>query len=740
MKAFFSTRFFRFTWQWVALAGLATIGGFWEPTPAGAIDVLPTPRQVQAQAGRLPMAGCAIMAGPEAGFAAEVLARRLSAPVRPEAASTACPIRLRVDADAPFAKGLSRDARPEAYRLEVGPQGVELLATEPEGLLRASATLLQLFSVDRGIVYAPRVTIVDWPTFRHRCAADWLMNAEVNRWAYDWGDGQAACLARIRRKLDQCFAYKINQVWFDGFGWSLDRAPGYARMMRECNQYARRRGIRLTFGGYGGGYGTSYQPSEIYRCGYFGQTLFNRRPYPDGEEYFCRGMHRIEHSRRYGTCLSNAGLCQAKLDEMRRFVAAVEPGFLYIHDIDTGTYVESQASWRLRCDECRRRWPSDELADPQGQAGALADWYRQIRRSLDGISAASGYRAARDLTLIFTSPLYACYYEKGPVGLWQRETDYFCVLSRLLGPAVNAQFGLREQFYGFGGTKKIAALRAALDKSGGATGVHVIAFGGGDNYLSDDLVNLSGLMAPFYEGAHSVCLSNGGVHEEPVQILNAELLWAGTPAGCGELPPDEAAVQALFRQMCQGKHRPPEILGPEKIFHRICRRLWGDAAGTEMYLAYLIPGSPGAGPLSRVWWAVTADVARLRAKSLPAGFDWRARRAHWQSRKLATDAALAHARRAAALRPDEDLQWFATCLALGSRFCRCMSLAIELREKGDIRLYQNDSDLRVRLAATLSDLETQIVACGRNQKTDALGGDPGCWLETVAHLKQLIGR
>lgn len=707
-------------------------------TPA--IDLLPVPKQVHMGPGWLVLArrareqkpGCSIVAGPEAGFAAAVLAEKLAAPIVPAARSGSLAVKLRVDANAPFARLLSRDARPEAYRLEATAQGVDIVATGAEGLLRGAATLMQLLRSDGGGVYVPQLTLVDWPNFRYRCASDWLMNVEANRWSYDWGDGRRACLARIKRKLDMCFAYKINQVWFDGFGWDLKRCPGYAELVSECSQYARRRGIKLTFAGYGGGYGTSYQPSEIYRCGYFGQTFINRRPYPDGVEYFCRGMHRIEQSRRYGTCLSNEALGRAKLDEMKRFVAAAEPGFMYIHDIDSGTFAESQSSWLLRCEECRKRWPSDALADARGQAGALAAWYRQIRSTLDEVCTASGYRAARDLTLIFTSPLYTCYFEKGPPDLWERETDYFCRLSRLMGPAANVEFGLREQFYCPGGGKKIARLRAAMDKCGGQSAIHVIAFGGGDNYLSDDLANVSGLMAPFYDGAESVCLSNGGVHEEPVQLLNAELLWAGSAAGYREDPADETSAQALFRRMCQGKHRPAGIFGPGKIFQRLCQRLWGDAAGTEMYQAYLAPGESGDGPLSRVWWAVTADVARLQAKSLPARFDWEERHTRWLRRKAVTDEALSHARRAAALTQDEDVHWFASCLALGSRFSECMALSLEMR-------LRKDAATGLRLAGALSALGSQIKAFGRSEKTDPLGGDPGCWTETLAHLKSLNG-
>jgi len=709
-----------------------------EPSPQR-ISVLPTPKRVGLRAGRVWLArrdatgqrGCCIVAGAEAGFAAAVLAERLGAPVAATPSPGCVAVTLRLDAQAPFAAKLGRDVRPEAYRLEAGAQGVDIVAVEAEGLLRASATLLQLLHVEKDAVFVDALTIADWPDFRYRCASDWLINVECNRWSYDWGDGRQAYLARVKRKLDLCFAYKINQVWFDGFGWDTKRSEGYADLMRECTAYARRRGIKLTFAGYGGGYGTSYQKSEIYRTGYFGQTLINRRPYPDGAEYACRGMKGIEISRRYGTCLSNEGLRQAKLEEMTRFAAAVEPGFMYIHDIDTGTYAASREGWLLRCDACRKRWPSDDLADPLGQAGAMADWCRQIRRTLDSVETGRGYRAARDLTLIFVSPLYTEYSEKGPPDLWQRETDYFCLVSRLMGSSAGVEFGLREQFYRPGGGKKIAHLRAGLDQVGQGHGVHVIAFGGGDHYRSDDLANFSGAMAPFYGGAESVCLSNGGVHEEPVQILNAEQLWSGSLAGYREEPPDEASAQTLFRSMSKGKYRPPEVFGAGRFFDQICRRLWGENAGGEMYEAYMTAGETGEGPVSRVWWTVTQDLARFQAAPTPGLIRWEDEQARWLRRLACTERALAHARRAAALSDHEDVQWFARCLAVGVRFSECMALSAQLQAR-------KETATRDKLEKTLAELETVVSAFGL-VKTGPLGGDPGCWMETISNLRKFNG-
>jgi len=703
------------------------------------VELLPTPKQVRwgdgppvlvVRPGPDAAAAC-IVAGPEAGYAAEVLAARLQAPVARNAPPSHLPIELQVDPQAEFAAQLEHDARPEAYRLEIGPAAVKATAVEPEGLLRAAATLLQLLQVEDGRVCVPLVEITDWPDVRYRCASDWLINVEANRWSYDWGDGRKNYQARIERMLDFCFQYKINMVWFDGFGWNVERTPGYADLMRHCTRAARRRGIRLVFAGYGGGYGTSYQKSEIYRCGYFGQTFLNRRPWPDGTEYHCRGMERVEQSRRYGTCLSNGGLSAAKTEEMKRFVAAVEPGFMYIHDIDTGSWRESDSSWKLRCEACRQRWPSDDLASPQGQAGALAEWFGRVRSELDGVTTEGGYRAADDLTLIFVSPLYTVYYEKAPADVWQREVDYFCALGRQLGPVRNVEIGLREQFYAPDGGMKIAQLRSEMDRAGARLGLHVIAFGGGDHYQSDDLANISGVMAPFYRGAESICFSNGGVHEEPVQVLNAEFLWNGSAGGYHPAPPDEPSAVDLFRRLTRGHCRPPKLFAPGQLFQRICHRLWGPAAGQAMYLAYMVPGESGDGPVSRVWWSVTSCLARLRAQPAPQATDWNQERARWLRRLTHTRQALAHAQEAARLCDQEDVRWFAQSLGVGARFAEAMVDALQLRMR-------DDPTVRAHLLKTLQDLEAHIATVTPLEKTDILGGDPGCWLESIASLRDLF--
>ena len=140
------------------------------------------------------------------------------------------------------------------YVIRTQGNGIFLVGAGDQGLLYAATTLIQLINRREEEIRITTAHIRDFPSFKYRVASDWLLNNEINRWAYDYGDGREKYLARAKRKLDFCLLYKINAVRFEGFGWALDRAPGYNSLIRELAKYARQRGIRLFHGGYGAGY------------------------------------------------------------------------------------------------------------------------------------------------------------------------------------------------------------------------------------------------------------------------------------------------------------------------------------------------------------------------------------------------------------------------------------------------------------------------------------------------------
>jgi len=701
------------------------------------IEVVPEPKEIISHQGELSASiglegsePCFIISDTQTHGPAGLIAERFKARIVSAEQEEGVHIRLNIVRDLDFSRKLRADQRVEAYCLEVSKKGIDLSALTAEGLLRAAATLFQLTTLENDHAIVPYAVINDWPDFRYRCASDWLINVECNRWAYDWGDGREAFLKRIKRKLDFCFEYKINMVWFDGFGWNTERFPGYASLMKECTRYARRLGIKLVFAGYGGGYGTAYQQAEIYRCGYFGNVYRNRRPYPNGEEYDCCGMPAYGgKSRRYGTCLSNEQLKSAKLEEMKRFVTEVNPGFMYIHDIDAGLWLATGEAWKQRCGECRKRWPSDELFGVDGQAGAYASWFKQVRQELSALPSSGDYTPVRDLVLIFTSPLYTFYAEPGPKNLWALEMRYFDSLSRLIGPEHGIEFGLREQFYYAGNRKKIGNLRDMMEQNGNEHGIHVIAFGGGDNYINDDPTNISGAMAHFYDGAESVCLSNGGMHEEPVQMLNAEFLWNGSAGGHRENPKNETEAVAVWKKIIAGEHKPSEIFAIGGFFERLCCRLWGREAGQLMNRA-LQSRHNGQMPVSHVWWTITSMVIMLNDDKACSRMNWDKELERWADRRQATVSALEYARKAAAISDNEDIRWFVRCLDVGGQYAEAVKLLV-LFKSG------KDKTARVRLDGIINDLEEYLCKNFIIKRTDILGGDPGCWLDTLSEIRKL---
>jgi hypothetical protein len=411
---------------------------------------------------------------------------------------------------------------------------------------------------------------------------------------------------------------------------------------------------------------------------------------------------------------------------MKRFVAEVNPGFMYIHDIDAAGWLAVKETWKQRCGECRKLWPSDELSGAAGHAGAYASWFRQVRRELSALPSYGDYSPARDLVLIFISPLYTHYDERGPENLWELEMQYFDSLSRLIGPEQGIEFGLREQFYYDGNRKKIKSLRMMLDKVGNGHGIHVISFGGGDNYISDDLSNISGGMAHFYDGAESVCLSNGGMHEEPVQMLNAEFLWNGSAGGYRENPADETEAVTVFKKIAVGGHKPSEIFAPGGSFDRICIRLWGKEAGQSMNRA-LQARHNGQFPVSHVWWSITKTVIALKNNEV---FSLMNCEKEWSDREQATSLALKYAHRASMISDNEDIRWFVKCLEIGKQYAEAVKLLVILKSG-------KDKDAGVRLRRLIKDLEAYILKNIEINKTDILGGDPGCWEETITEIKLL---
>ena len=430
------------------------------------------------------------------------------------------------------------NAREQGYVIEIGRR-VALLAPGEIGCLYAAATLIQLFSPCGEEVRLHNAAIKDRPDFRYR-GVRWLIQAEVGVWAYDRGDGPQAYRQRIVDKLDMALAYKINAVLFDGFGWGIDAHPEYAALMRQLNRQARLRGIHLVHGGYGAGHAGAFR-NKKHR--YRGQVLENRTSYPNGPVYHC-----IAGENYCGTCLSNEPLMELRLAELRRFVSAVEPGALYVHQQDEGL---SGANWRLRCRQCRQRWPSDALAAENGMAGAYAFFYDAVVEAVKGVEK-PGYRAARDCLVALASPGYLGHSMDDQE--WRLGLEYWSTVSRLMKHRDGVYPLFRELFYDHQDNRPRAPqMRAALRRHGPGLGFGIIHFYGADGHHNDKLFLANPALNYVLQGADMLLSASGHAYQEPLQLLDAEYMWNACGSrffAVGEKPTGYQEFKKLYYQ-CQ---------------------------------------------------------------------------------------------------------------------------------------------------------------------------------------------
>jgi hypothetical protein len=148
-----------------------------------------------------------------------------------------------------------------------------------------------------------------------------------------------------------------------------------------------------------------------------------------------------------------------------------------------------------------------------------------------------------------------------------------------------------------------------------------------------------------------------------------------------------------------------------------------------MYRARLCGGDGESGPVAHVWWTITREVGRLTGAHEPwndqVATQTLARR--WNRRVETTREALELARQAALLTEDEDVAWFARCLEVGLRFAEVLAAA-----------YGSPNDPREAREA-MARLEQHLDREFNPVPTDVLGGDPGCWRETLASLRKAVG-
>lgn len=497
------------------------------------------------------------------------------------------------------------------------------IAGRPQGILYGAMTLLELLKEGAGL-RLPGVSIRDFPDFEYRTAARYIMNGEVNRWCLDRGQGLEAYEALVQRKLDLCLRFKINMVVFDGFGWGLkERFAEYPALMQRLNAHARARGIHLIFGGYGAGYGISFQKGPLYESTtYLGQVPLNRRSYPDGPTYPCIAERRSKAIRAgvdtalLGSCRSNDELNRIKAEELREFVRAVEPGALYIHHEDFGGVNTTEASWKVRCEHCRERWPNDDVAAADGGAGGIGHGYSCLVRAVNEVkNPRTGYDASRDCLILLTSPVYTA--ESSSEG-WSRALRHWQNVGRVLGPKTsNVLVAFREAFpLAAGGGSWTESFNQAMQDAGLDLGLIMLVAGGGENWLNDYPFVPVPVLNSLFLGARASYFWIGDDYGEPQFLLNAEYTWNVASSGFSPAPRSPQEAQDLWRRLIHDEATFEELYGERGFLRRACERLYGAAAAAPMMKYFrehrVVPPARRGGYLPMAWDKVYATPALWR--------------------------------------------------------------------------------------------------------------------------------
>ena len=99
--------------------------------------------------------------------------------------------------------------RAQSYILRMQGRTIWVVGGGSAGVLYGAATLSQLLRQTSEGIDAPAVYIRDFPNFEFRAASDWLLNAEVNRWALDRGQGLAEYGRLVKKESTVPFNTKL---------------------------------------------------------------------------------------------------------------------------------------------------------------------------------------------------------------------------------------------------------------------------------------------------------------------------------------------------------------------------------------------------------------------------------------------------------------------------------------------------------------------------------------------------
>lgn len=585
------------------------------------------------------------------------------------------------------------------------PATVWIVGASPLGTYYGATTLVQLIA-EAGPASAvlPHIEVHDYPDTPGRMAADWVLTWDWEINGYDWGDGLEAFLARCKRKIDLCARYKVNRVRFlggrisPGPTYMKDRYEKIKRFALELNRYARRKGVALQFSS--SSWGIDYYS---WGLGYPQPWILNRQSYPEGPVYACVGGT-------VGGCLSNDALLDMIARRQKQLVQDLEPGSIYLHQIDAATYAELIPLWKTRCARCRQRFPDDEPLAARGYAAAVAGLYNRLAAELKTVRCPeSGYDASRDLEIVFASPGYSYWNETD--AQWENDLRYFSEIGRQLADKRNVQITFREQYNRLDGRGlRIEQMARALEQVGWPGAAFVFAVQGAGFLDSSRMFVSSPVLTSIWRGAGTLYNFNGHVHSELQVLANVNYAW--NHRAPGSVDPATLAgpgLRAEASRYSAGLRHSDFLYG--RFLDAACAALYGPKAAPSMAALFRLERDKG--PI----WPVVAAIDRQWKN---ASYDWRAQADRNLQAKLLADQAAA----VCDTPSKADLVWLARSLEVAAKICTlCDALYRQKLSKGDIE-------------ARAAGLVTWLDANFSFQVTEPDGGDPGLWKGLVARISQ----
>lgn len=474
-----------------------------------------------------------------------------------------------------------------------GDQALWIVGGSSLGVLYGAMSALQLIERTPAGATIRRVSLRDYPDFEYRAASDWLLNIEINGWTFDRGQGVEAFAKVMKTKIDRALRYKINMALVDGFGFAVGKRPSfYPELMRRLNQYARARGIHLIHGGYGASYGMAYEPVVMYEdgVGFKGTVFENRRSYPDGPTYRCMGFPKARKGYDpaiLGSCRSNDELNRRKAAELREYVAAVEPGALYIHHEDFGGFAGTEEAWRQRCERCRKRWPNDSLAAPDGGAGALAHGYTELAKAVSSVrNPGTGFDGSRDTRVILVSPVYVPGEPRSES--WANVLQLWRNIGLQLPNTETIDVCFREVYpLKAGGERFTAMFQEMMQNAGLRLNTFLFFAGGADRFVTDYPLTGMPAMNGLFLGSRGIYNASGDAYQEPMELINADYSWNVRTTSRSQVPRTFDEARNNLRRFAYHMNEPVEIFGAGGVLDNALEHLYGAKSAAAMKKYYL---------------------------------------------------------------------------------------------------------------------------------------------------------